>query len=494
MEHDVGLMMRERHRTLGSLLVDASASHADSVAVVTERGSVTYGGLRAQADRTAAGLLGAGVTPGAHVMIVGGNTAATAATFFGVARAGAVSVMVNPRSTPSELRQLIEIAHPAAVVTPGDVPLARATDPGTLDERSRAIDVHAPATVLFTSGTTAKPKGVVHSHASLIASSIARVSERLPPGVGTRHWCPTPMFHSAALGVLVGSVALGTTFLTMESFDPEAALEMIERHEVDCAWTMFPPFVQALSEAFARTPRRVTSVRHSTMVLDPAAIRLTEALFPNATVVSGYGMTEVAGMVCMPDHDADSHHRTQTCGRPFSGMEVGVIDPDAGDVLPSDSAGELAVKGYAMFDRYLGDPVATAAAMTPRGWFRTGDLGTVDRDGTVGFRGRMRDVLKVGGESVSPVEVEALLLHDHDVTAAAVVGRPHPRLGEVPVAFVELAHGATTSAEDLVSRCAAELSSFKVPRTIVLVSPGSWPMSATKIDKVELRRRAASLP
>jgi acyl-CoA synthetase (AMP-forming)/AMP-acid ligase II len=176
-----------------------------------------------------------------------------------------------------------------------------------------------------------------------------------------------------------------------------------------------------------------------------------------------------------------------TAGSPQPGVEVRIVDPASETELQAEQAGEIRVRGWNVFAGYYGDPERSAKAFDADGWLRSGDRGVLDEAGYVRFIGRLDDMLKVGGENVSPAEVEAYLGTHPAVHLAQVIGVPDPRLGEVPAAFVECRADAHVSAEELIDFCQANIARFKVPRHFRFVE--SWPMSATKVQKSELRKR-----
>jgi fatty-acyl-CoA synthase len=202
-------------------------------------------------------------------------------------------------------------------------------------------------------------------------------------------------------------------------------------------------------------------------------------------LVSTFGMTESSGCATRHLIDDSLEVRTETVGFPLPGMDLRIVDPGTLEPLAPGTPGEIQLRGPLVCDGYYNDPEKTAAAFLPDGWFRTGDHGTLDADGRVAFLGRLRDIVRVGGENVSPAEVESHLMTHPAVHLAVVVGVPHPRLDEVPAAFIELKPGADGDVEELIAHCRGQIASFKVPRHIRFVS--SWPMSATKILKSELQ-------
>jgi acyl-CoA synthetase (AMP-forming)/AMP-acid ligase II len=200
--------------------------------------------------------------------------------------------------------------------------------------------------------------------------------------------------------------------------------------------------------------------------------------------VTSYGLTEGGGVVTFSHVHDSEEKRVSTSGRPFPGMEVRIEDPETGEEVPVGEVGELTIRGPGIFDGYHNDPEKTAETMRG-GWLHTGDLGSVDEDGRITYRGRSKDMLKVGGENVAALEIEAFLGTHPAVKLVQVVGVPDPKYLEVPAAFVELVPGQELTADELVDFCKGRIASFKVPRHVRFVD--EWPMSATKIQKHRLR-------
>jgi fatty-acyl-CoA synthase len=195
-------------------------------------------------------------------------------------------------------------------------------------------------------------------------------------------------------------------------------------------------------------------------------------------------MTECAGVTCFGHPEDSEHLRLHSCGRPMPGMQVEAVDPVTRAPLAPGERGELRLRGYGVFAGYYKDPEKTAATLV-NGWFYSGDLGTVDQDGYVYFQGRLKDMLKVGGENVAALEIESFLANHPAVKLVQVVGVPDPRLEEVAAAFVELKPGASATEAELIGFCQGRIASFKIPRYVRFVT--DWPMSATKIQKFRLR-------
>jgi acyl-CoA synthetase (AMP-forming)/AMP-acid ligase II len=205
------------------------------------------------------------------------------------------------------------------------------------------------------------------------------------------------------------------------------------------------------------------------------------------------GMTETSGLFALSDPDETPQQRSISQGKPVPGMEVRIIDIETGEDAAPDQPGEILVRGYCVMSGYYRDPAKTAEALDADGWLHTGDLYAMSADGRLTFNGRVKDMLKVGGENVAAIEVEAFLCTHPAVRLAEVVGRPDARLDEVPVAFVELRPGQSATPEALIAHCQGRIASYKVPRAVYLMQAEDWPMSTTKVNKRELRARLAEL-
>jgi fatty-acyl-CoA synthase len=211
-----------------------------------------------------------------------------------------------------------------------------------------------------------------------------------------------------------------------------------------------------------------------------------QAAMPHAVQISAYGLTECGGVVSFNDPDDSYEQRMTTQGRPFAGIEVCAKDPmDPAITLAPCERGELCVRGYNLFEGYYKDPERTAAAFDDEGWFHTGDLGVVDADGRISYQGRLKDMLKVGGENVAAIEIESYLATHPAVSIAQVVGVPDEKYVEVAAAFLELKPGASVTEDEIVAFCKRGMAGFKVPRYVRFVT--EWPMSATKVQKFRLR-------
>lgn len=531
---------------LADLLVRSAERFAHRTALAFPDSSYTYQQVLEGATRTARGLHALGVRRGDHVGILMPNSPEWVEAYFGVALLGAVVVPLNVRYRSVELGYVIDHARLSVVLTtdrvadrvdfravlgeslpslatagatnPSVLAEARelswvvmvrgAASPGILGEEDFAaaaetvepsviatmrarVRIRDVAMVIYTSGTTAHPKGCMISHEAITRGSVARMVENVPLGEHNVFWCPSPLFHIASMQVFLASVGLGGTFLTDAYFAPDRAWRQIVDHDATSLWPWFQAVMLGLESADGFDVAAIPNVQAVSLIGPPPFLERVQALFPGAAHINGCGMSELSGYYAMSPRDDSQHERATTGGKPVSGVEIRIIDPDTGDEAPPGTLGEILVRGYLMMEGYYRDPERTADVIDPEGWLHTGDLYAKDETGHLTFGGRLKDMLKVGGENVPAVEVEAFLCTHPHVRIAEVVGRPDDKFDEVPVAFVEIVEGVSLSADDLIEFCRGRIASFKVPRSIFFKSAGEWPMSATKVNKVQLRRELA---
>lgn len=536
--------------TLGDLLVRAATSWPDNDAFVFAEDRRNYRQLYDCAVHKARGLLALGMGPGDHVGIMMANCLDYIELMFGAALLGAVAVPMNSRYRGNELAYVVADSDLKVLVTSdivaehvdhvdrvreafptlgsatgqdqhhGDSPglslpqapllqaavvLGAASPEGFIDTAAfdagaktieseqvevlrRQVALRSLALMPYTSGTTAKPKGCPMTHEQLVRNCIIAGRERFKFTSDDRFWDPLPMFHMSSILPWIGSVDAGAAFLTMTHFEPGSALAMMERERATMMFAVFPPITQALVNHPDYADSDLSTIRHVTNVAPPDTLRKLQEQFPQAIQITAYGCTEVGGVACYNDPTDTLEQRVTTSGRPFTGVQIRIAGPDGSEV-PTGTRGEICVRGFSVFEGYWKDPEKTAETIDAEGWFHTGDIGTVDADGRVSYLGRLKDMLKVGGENVAAAEIESHLQDHPAVAIAQVVGLPDPHLVEVPAAFVELKPNATATSEELLAHCKGHIASFKVPRHIRLVS--EWPMSATKIQKFRLRGELA---
>jgi long-chain acyl-CoA synthetase len=438
--------------------------------------SLTY---RELADR----LARLDLAPGTRVGFLGTNTRAHAEAWLGVPAAGGVMVSLNYRLAPEELRAIAADAELAFVVSDQDVDLGvervdwedLITTPPTPPREPRD---HAPdtlAAISYTGGTTGRPKGVMLSHANLLANAQHNL-------IATGHradqrWLHVcPMFHVAGIANLIACTWAGAEQVLLPRFDPEAVLATIERERITHT-VLVPTMVQMLLDAPGAGDADLSSLRHVQYAASPISPQLQRRLLerlPGCDVAQFYGMTEAAPTVThlTPDDHRRGGERLGSVGTPVPGVQTAVRD------------GELWVRGPNVMLGYWNRPDETAEALVD-GWYRTGDLVTEDGDGYLYVVDRAKDMIVTGGENVYSIEVEAVLVEHPDVLEAAVFGIPHERWGEAVHAVVVT--NAPVSGDALIEHCRTRIAGFKVPRSFELRTEPLPKSGAGKLLKSRLR-------
>ncbi|MER6982384.1 class I adenylate-forming enzyme family protein [Streptomyces carpinensis] len=516
--------------TVGDLLYRAAADWPDRDAVVFPDERSTFSGLRNGAERAARSLLSLGVGRGDRVGILMPNRISFLEVFFGCHVIGAVPVLVNARYKPKELRHVAHDAGLSVIVTTDVnaehtpfvdllarsfaderppalrhlVVLGTSSPPGHVDQAAwdrgaacrAGTDLHALrsqvggrdiAVIMYTSGTTSAPRGCPLSHQALARTAMC-VADRFSLTEDERFWDPLPLFHMSGLLPTIANISRGGAVLSMLHFDPDVAVRQLVEERATFAYPAFSTITQALVHHTDFASSDLTRIRGILETGPADYLRGVEAAFPGAKVVSSYGLTEAGGVITYSHLEESFEERIGTTGRPFAGMRIRIVDPETGLECPAGVPGEIRVAGPGMFEGYLNDPAYTAERTDEQGFLRTGDLGTLDAQGRVTYTGRLKDMLKVGGENVAAAEIEAHLGQHPGVKIAQVVGVSDARLIEVPVAFVELAPNRQVAPQELIEHCRLALAGFKVPRHVFFVD--EWPMSTTKIQKFRLRELA----
>jgi acyl-CoA synthetase (AMP-forming)/AMP-acid ligase II len=342
---------------------------------------------------------------------------------------------------------------------------------------------------MYTSGTTGRPKGVMISHANLAWKNHAHVAELGFTAADVGLACG-PLYHVGALDLITTSmISVGATTVIHRTFDATAVVDEIERSGVTAIWAA-PAMLRAILDVPGVDERDLSSVQviiaGGEKLPIPTIDRL-RASFPSAWLADAYGLTETVSGDTFLD-EASTLSKLGSVGRPCQYLELDLWD-EQGASVPAGERGEVVLRGPKVFKGYWRDPDATRAAFAG-GWFHTGDIGVRDDDGYVYIVDRLKDMIVSGGENIASSEVERVLYEHDSVVEAAVVGRPDERWGEVPLAYVVLRVGATTTPDELVEHCRAQLARFKVPKGVVLVD--ELPRNPSgKVLKRELRSRSS---
>jgi acyl-CoA synthetase (AMP-forming)/AMP-acid ligase II len=529
--------------TWPALLAQRAAERPQHPALVTAERTLTWKSLEEEVGRLAAQLRALGVAPGNKVGILLPNGCAWVAWAYAIASIGAVIVPVNWRFRSDELdyqlahsdtcllvmQRTIGDTHFVDVVAalvpevvqalpgagrnarfpalrhvvcldalPGDPPgmmsveTARGVAPprdAEAIEARRRVQAGDPVLIQYTSGTTAFPKGAVLTHEGT-ARNAWNVNARLRVDADDRLLVPGPFFHVAGttLGFLLGLLS-GATVHTLARFEPVAVMDAIRRHRITVYSGVDSLFLALYKHpAFERSA--LASVEKGWIASSPEIVRMVQDEMGLRGVANVYGTSEGSPNVTIADRDDPPEIRAATCGRPHPGSEVKVVDPASGRSVPAGVAGEICFRGYSLMRGYYKNPEATARAIDSDGWFHSGDRGLLRASGDLEYHGRLKDMLRVGGENVAPAAVEETLCRHPQVRQAAVIGVPDAKLVEVPVAVVELKPGARCDEQAIVEFCRARLAGFKVPRRIVFVD--TMPMTGSgKIQKFRLKELVA---
>jgi fatty-acyl-CoA synthase len=522
--------------TIPDLLMRAAMRDPDGDCLVFPDEHISFQVQLTRAVQAARSLAALGVTKGDHVAMVLPNMAEYVDVMLGTMLLGAWAVPINSRYKARELGYVVENADAKVLITTDtideftdyvallreafpDLPrpvgapkletvvvigstapagtvgwhefqsLAASIEPAEIDRFRSRVAVRDVGLMMYTSGTTAMPKGCPLSYEALVRPALEAGRTRFELVAGDRMWDPLPMFHMSFVLPFIACLDAGAALLSMHRFEAGDALRYMEREKVTVNFASFP----TITEAFLNHPDFAAtnlSFRLINNVAPPDVLRSMQARMPFARQISAYGLTEAGGVVAFSEPTDTPDQRATTSGRPFRGIEVQIRDLESDAITAAGEPGEILIRGYCLFEGYYADAAKNADTHTVDGWFRTGDIGTVDSDGRVSYLGRAKDMLKVGGENVAAAEIEGFLAQHPAVMLAQVVSAPDAKYTEVAAAFVQLKPGATATEYELIDFCRGQIASFKIPRYVRFVS--DWPMSATKIQKYVLRQTIAA--
>jgi fatty-acyl-CoA synthase len=504
--------------TLGGFLEEVAGRFRDNEALVFEDPLLggttvrwTYGDLLIEARRVASALTATGLRPGTPVGILMGGRPEAVSAFFGVALSGAVAVLLSTFSSQAELEFLLDHSGTTIVLTQErllgrsfvdeieTVRPPRVRDVvaiGTPDwerflargagETAPRVSPDDPGTIIYSSGTTDRPKGVLHRQGApslqfwLQGQVFGRTEQ-------TRMWTALPMFWTAGLNTAMGAtLATGGCWVMQETFQPAEALGLLEREKVTEPYTL-PHQTAAMAELPGWERADLSSLK---FVYGKSAFARHPSVEgdPGWNMPVAYGLSETCAIFATHYFNTPRELLKESTGRLLPGNELRIVDPDSGRVLGPGESGELAVRGPTLMEHYVGR--TPGQCFDSDGFFRTGDAGWFDDAGYLHWTGRRSEMIKTGGANVSPAEIEVALRAFGPVKLARVLGRPDARLGELVVLCVILREGASATAEDIRSFLRDRLAPYKVPKEILFMSDGEVPMTAsdTKVRDDELRR------
>lgn len=526
-------------KTIGAALDEATEKYGDKVAFVFENGAVTFNQLKQTSDIIARGFLGLGVGKGDKAAIWMAGYAEWAFFYFALARIGAIMVPVNTRYRPEEIEYLLNKSKapilvlkeepsknyigllkeicPGVGAASGSLPneqlpfiekiivacdrrlngclsfedltkLGAGIPEDSLKQAAGKVGSEDIAMIQFTSGTTAMPKGAMLFQAAMLRGACCG-SQALKLTDEDRFFSPQPFFHvGGSIQVMLAPIVSGCTMIVQPYFDAGAALELMERRRCNVLMGHQPHFIEYLNHPDLR--KRKLVLEKGMIFASPEVNKRVYAEMSVKKLISPYGLTEthIGGTACELDDPLEL--RMSTVGRPMPGVEIAIRQTEGKEFLPAGQPGEVCFKGWCITKGYFDDPEKTAEALDGAGWFRTGDLGVIGSDGYLRLIGRIKDMIRVGGENVAAAEVESVILKHDAVKQAVAVGMADARLAEVVAAFVELKTGNRSTEQEIIAYCREHLASFKVPRRVVFVT--AWPMTgAGKIQRYVLQESLA---
>ncbi len=489
--------MNWESKTLAAFLDAQADARADAEALVTPTARLTWKRLAARAHEVAGGMQAMGLRKGDHVAILMPNGEDWIALFYGAAILGAVTVPVNTRFKAAELAYCLKQADCKALFyterflnndyaamvreVRGGLPLLAHAVVGLPAPGGSVTSNVRPEDLLliqFTSGTTAYPKGVMLTHDSMLRNAWAS-GERIGIGAGDRYFNCRPFFHvgGSTLSALM-SLVHGACLFTLPTFEAGAALQAMERER--CTLVSGNDTIFQMLMGHEEFPTRKLSLRGGWAAAGPQTMRRIIDVLGATNICAAYGLSEASPNVVMSDWRDAEELRVNGLATPHEGLHLRTVE------------GEIQVRGWSLMRGYYNNAEATAQAITPDGWLRTGDLGELLPGGRLRMVGRMKDVFRVGGENVAPAEVEEVLLSHPAVQSAQVVGVPDARLGEVPCAYVMLRDGASATEGELVAWVKQRAANFRVPRYLCIVADfEAIGMTASgKVQKGKLREHA----
>ena len=528
--------------SLGDLMDMQAEKYGNKDAIVFPEGRYSYQDISTYAQNISKALVALGVKPGDRVGYFLQECIDTIGIIIGAAKIGAITAPINSRFKTTELEQVIVHAGMKVIFTSSPtvgtdfnglindtfpqiaesssqyldfseapeldalITLDDIKRPGTFnlsdvnemaltisDEavaaRQAGVRVRDTAIIMYTSGTTAMPKGAMLSHESF-SRYASSVQQRMLLTEDDIFWAALPMFHIGGVAFVLASLFVGSTFIHTGNYNPDVALQQIREERP----TVVLPAFETIWVPIVNHPNReeddFDSVRVVMVVGVPERLRQFQDQTPHAPILNCFGQTEVCAFLSLSELDDEPELRFTKGGFPMPGMEAEVHDLETGETLPNGNVGELWYRGPNMFDGYFRDPELTEEVFDERGFFKTGDICEIDIEGRVTFVSRLKDMLKVGGENVSAAEVEGYLITHPAIALAQVVSAPDERYVEVPAAYIQLKPDMDATQEDIIEFCKGKIATYRIPRYVRFVD--DWPMSGTKIKKIVLREMIAS--
>jgi fatty-acyl-CoA synthase len=496
--------------------------------------------LQDKANTLACSLIDLGVKPGDRVALLAPNRPEWIIATFAIAKIGAITSAISTFSTPTELSWTLKNCSAVALITVSSfkgnnflkaiknlsqknskenssdlnidalpnlkvlISLDKATDDyaiqwddcmaysknisaAILQRRQEKVSKNDLCYILYTSGSTAEPKGVTLAHGNVIANGYD-IGRRQNLSDQDILWFAIPLFWSfGSANALPAIMTHGGSIVLQESFEPAAAIELIEKERCTVFYGMVN-MARSIRESDGWSLEKLKSMRTGLTIGLPEDIQMIIDTMSTSELCNVYGSTETYGnaSVCSSTDPIDLRLKSQ--GLPLPGMKIRMVDPETKVPLPSGEIGEITVAGY-VTPGYFNAPELTAQTFDKDGYFLTGDLGIIGKDGRVYFKGRLKEIIKTGGVNVSPLEVEGIILKHPNVKQAFVLGVPHKQKTEAVTAVVELKTISKTNPAEIIDFCRNKLASYKVPLSLFIRTNNELPRTSTgKINKPALRQ------
>jgi fatty-acyl-CoA synthase len=503
----------------------AQLGDREALVVMHQNHRFTYGELVAECELVARGLLSRGVKTGDRVGIWSPNRLEWVVTQYATAAIGSILVNINPAYRTSELEYVLNQSgvsflilsarfrqadyaamlaevrgrcpglREALVMEDGWEALKRdasKTSEAELHELEVSLQFDDPINIQYTSGTTGFPKGATLTHHNILNNGFF-IGETLNYSEHDRVCIPVPFYH--CFGMVLGNLACTTHGATMvipaEAFDPLVSMETVQKERCTSLYGVPTMFIAELEHKQFKE-FDFSSLRTGIMAGSPCPVEVmkkvqTEMHIPEMTIC--YGMTETSPVSTQCATDDPLERRVSTVGRVHPHVEIKIIEPSTGAVVPRGMPGELCSRGYMVMLGYWNNDEATRQAIDPARWMHTGDLATIDADGYVNIVGRIKDMIIRGGENIYPREVEEFLYGHPDIADVQVIGVPSEKYGEEVMAWVKPREGAHLTGEELAAWCKGKVATYKIPRHWKFVD--SFPMTVTgKVQKFKMREVA----
>ncbi|MYK74479.1 MAG: AMP-binding protein [Acidimicrobiaceae bacterium] len=513
--------------TIPQNLARTVAEHGGRDALVSvEQGlRYTYTEFAGEVDRVARGLMGIGVAKGDRVGIWSPNYAEWVLVQYATARIGAILVTINPAYRSSELEYVLNQSQISVLVAvesfltsdyrsmitevwdraPAErvvylhtsdwdtlLEAAGTVSADRLEERSAQLEPDDAVNIQYTSGTTGFPKGATLSHRNILNNGLF-TGEACKYTAEDRVCIPVPFYH--CFGMVLGNLACTThgsaIVIPAAGFNAAATLQAVAAERCTSLYGVPTMFIAELGEPDL-AGYDLSSLRTGIMAGSPCPIEVMRQVVDQmnmSEVTIAYGMTETSPVSTQTSADDPLEKRVTTVGRVHPHVEIRIVDPATGEVVPRGTGGEFQTRGYSVMLGYWNDPERTAEAIDADGWMHTGDLAVMDGEGYVNIVGRIKDMIIRGGENVYPREVEEFLYTHPDIVDVQVIGVPDVRYGEEIMAWVQLRDGAGATADDIKDFCRGTIAHYKVPRYIKITD--TFPMTITgKVRKFKMREQS----